>query len=103
MPRRSTAYHAMPTPCRAELLLARKILATRILLAWLADGKYNSGMSRKENFHDMFCRVPEVVWEALKKEAERENRSATSQLVHILAKRYKITKSKTADAAPMPG
>ncbi len=46
------------------------------------------GMEEKSR-HDLFCRIPEWVWQALRDEAERENRSATAQLVHLLSKRYK--------------
>lgn len=60
-------------------------------------------MAERNEEHTLFARIPEWAWQALKEEAEQENRSATSQLVHILAKRYKITKPKeSADAATAP-
>ncbi len=46
-------------------------------------------MSRKSEYHDLFARIPEWIWQALRDEAERENRSATAQLVHLLSQRYK--------------
>ena len=45
-------------------------------------------MSRKEGMHDLFARVPESLWEALRDEARRENRSATAQLIKMLRDRY---------------
>lgn len=61
-------------------------------------------MSRKENFHDLFARVPEVIWQALKKEAAQQQRTATGQLIFILAERYKIklqTGPKLSERKPL--
>lgn len=45
-------------------------------------------MSRKDGYHDLFARIPETLWEALRDEASRENRSATAQLIRLLRERY---------------
>jgi hypothetical protein len=42
----------------------------------------------KPGHHDLFAQVPEPLWEALAKEAGRERRSITQQLIHILSQRY---------------
>jgi hypothetical protein len=42
----------------------------------------------KPGHHDLFAQVPEPLWEALAKEAARERRSITQQLIHILSQLY---------------
>ncbi len=54
----------------------------------------------KEGYHDLFAQVPEPLWQALAAEADREERSITSQLVYILKQRYEDAE---AGPAPAPG
>jgi hypothetical protein len=42
----------------------------------------------KEGFHDLFCQIPEALWQALQAEADSEGRSLTKQLTWILKQRY---------------
>ncbi len=52
-------------------------------------------MTRKENEHDLFARVPKELWEALRSEAKAQQRSATAQLIVILRQRYEKRKKKS--------
>ena len=42
----------------------------------------------KKGFHDLFAQIPEPLWAALSTEADKEQRSITAQLVHLLRERY---------------
>jgi len=45
-------------------------------------------MPRNPEEHDLFARIPTYLWDKLSEEAEREDRSATAQLIRILRERY---------------
>lgn len=84
---------------RTQLCRVASILAIAYPMARLVELSPRAGIilamsSRKEGYHDAYLRMPVEVWEALREEAEREERSATAQLVHILRERYKIDPPK---------
>jgi hypothetical protein len=51
--------------------------------------------AKREGFHNWLVQLPKSLWEALNREAEREERTATAQLAFILKQRY-------PEAAPPP-
>jgi hypothetical protein len=57
----------------------------------------------KEGFHDLFAQIPEALWQALSADAERNQRSATRQLVWILHQRYPEASAAQSAAPPAAG
>jgi hypothetical protein len=42
----------------------------------------------REGYHDLFAQIPDELWTALNEDAERNERTATKQLIWILKERY---------------
>jgi hypothetical protein len=42
----------------------------------------------REGYHDMFAQIPKTLWHALNDDAEKNDRTATRQLIWILKERY---------------
>ena len=57
----------------------------------------------RDGYHDLFAQVPEDLWQALRAEAEAEERSATAQLIYILRGRYGRPEPPRQPPAPRPG
>lgn len=49
---------------------------------------------RRPGYHDMLAQIPDVLWEKLCEDAEREEESATKVLIRILARHYKISREE---------
>jgi hypothetical protein len=53
---------------------------------------------KREGYHDLFAQIPVELWQALNHDAERNERTATKQLIWILRERY----PEAAQAAASP-
>jgi hypothetical protein len=42
----------------------------------------------REGYHDLFAQIPEELWEALNRDADHNERTATGQLIWILRQQY---------------
>jgi hypothetical protein len=56
----------------------------------------------REGYHDVFAQIPEPLWQALSEDAERNERSATGQLIWLLRQQYPDAIQKDAPPVETP-